>query len=330
VLKEFGYPWTYFVYPQFITRTEGKGAASWPDLLELDREGVDVESHSMTHPKLTSHKQTFAENAGAGEGVAPIEQYGRVPHTLSAQEYDDFLTNETSGAKAILEKELGKKIKYFAYPYGAYNKQVEAKAVAAGYEAIFTVAGNPVHITTDIHSVGRYIITKPDEPRFAGYLHQGVLGLTDAEPAPGAIITNPRPVITAVLGFNGSPASLETEVDGLGVAHDFDPQTSTVRLYLARDLIQPENMVSIRAKDAQSGQTMAANWHFNYEPAEGSVAPVSGPSAPAGMKGDSNAVNSAPTPASNAPMAKPTPILSPAITTTTVTNTPAKSAPTTP
>jgi peptidoglycan/xylan/chitin deacetylase (PgdA/CDA1 family) len=254
VLKQYGYPWTFFVYPEFITRTESKGAASWPDLVELQNEGVDVECHSMTHPQLTSHTQKF-----------------RGPrHTLTPEEYDAFLTDETVDAKAILEKELGKPVEYFAYPYGAYNQTVEAKAVAAGFEAIFTVADNPVHITTNVHRIGRYIITKPVEKMFASYLRQGALSLAQVSPEPGAIVSNPEPVITAVLGFSGDPKTIETEVRDYGVVkHDFDPATSTIRLYLPRPLIQPEVLVSIRARDTQSGQIMVANWTFNYEPAPG-------------------------------------------------------------
>jgi peptidoglycan/xylan/chitin deacetylase (PgdA/CDA1 family) len=271
VLKQYGYPWTYFVYPAFITRTESKGAASWPDLLELGKEGVDVESHSMTHPQLSRHRQMFSEVNG-------VISYGRSYHDLTPAEYDDFLTNETAGAKAVLEHELGKKIKYLAYPYGDYNQAVEAKAIAAGYEAIFTVADNPVHVTTDVHSIGRYIITKPVEKAFAGYLRQGALSLAQVDPAPGATVSNPEPVITAVLGFNGDPKTIETDVRDYGmVKHDFDPATSTIRIYLPRPLIQPVVIVSIRARDVQSGQSMVANWHFNYEPAAGAPLPAHPP-----------------------------------------------------
>ena len=251
VLKKYGYPWTFFVYPQFITRTEGKGAASWPDLVELGKEGVDVECHSMTHPLLSKK----------------VQKWNGPRHLLTPDEYDQFLTSETSGAKAILEKELGKKIVYFAYPYGDYNKAVEAKVIAAGFEAVFTVADNPVHITTDVHSIGRYIITKPVEGLFAAYLRQGALSLAQVDPSPGATISDPRPVITATLGFDGDPASLETEVRDFGIVrHDFDPRTSKIRIYLQRDLVAPEVVVTVRDKDAQTGQVMVANWHFNYEP----------------------------------------------------------------
>lgn len=244
VLKKYGYPWTYFVYPQFITPHESKGAASWDDLLALQADGVDIESHSMTHPILT-------------------KKGGKSP-----EEYTKWLTNETAGSKELLEKKLGKPISYLAYPYGEYNKVVEQSAIDAGYDAIFTVANNPVHSSTNKFSIGRYIITLPVEKAFASFLHQGALSVANAEPAPGSTISNPRPVISAVLGYAGNldPKSIETDVRDFGaVRHDFDPVTSTIRLYLPRDLIQPTNSVNIRVKDADTGQTMVANWHFNYE-----------------------------------------------------------------
>ncbi|HUB66539.1 MAG TPA: polysaccharide deacetylase family protein [Candidatus Methylacidiphilales bacterium] len=277
VLKKYGFPWTFFVYPDFITTTESKGAASWPDLLALQKDGVDIECHSMTHPILTSHHQRI-------KGVW---------HNFSPEEYDQWLTNETAGAKALIEKKMGKPVPYFAYPYGAYNKEVQAKVIAAGFDAIFTVADNPVHSTTDKFSMGRYIITQPVERSFTAYLRQGALGLADANPMPGATTSDPRPVITAVLGYAGTlnPKSIETEVRDFGlVRHDFDPKTSTVRLYLPRDLIDPVVVVNIRVRDAETGQVMVANWHFNYVPASapkvhppiGAASTTNSPTATAG------------------------------------------------
>ena len=259
ILKQYGYPWTFFIYPDFVTVAEGKGAVSWNDLLALQADGVDIESHSMTHPQLPKHTQKWKGSI----------------HALSPEEYDEWLTNETLGSKTELEQKLGKPVLSFAYPYGAYNKEVEAKAIAAGYQYIFTVADNPVRSMTDPHSIGRYTITQGVEKNFAAYLRQGALGLAEADPAPGATTSNPRPVITAVLGYAGTldPNSIETEVRDYGVVkHDFDSKTSTIRLYLPRDLIQPVNLVNIRVKDAQSGQVMVANWHFNYAPAGGTAA----------------------------------------------------------
>jgi len=267
ILKKYGYPWTFFIYPDFVTVGEGPGAASWKDLLALQAEGVDIESHSMTHPNLKLHRQKVK---GVWQNFTP-------------EQYADWLKNETAGSKALLEQKMGKPIICFAYPYGEYNTQVENAAIAAGYEAIFTVADNPVHATTDLHSIGRYTITQGVEKNFAAYLRQGALGLDAADPAPGATITDPRPVITARLGYAGTldPKSIETSVRDFGtVRHDFDPQTNTLRLYLPRDLIQAVALVNIRVKDASTGEWMVANWHFNYEPA-GATVPVHPPIAPA-------------------------------------------------
>ena len=244
ILKQYGYPWTFFCYTDFIASHENKGAASWDDLLELQKEGVDIECHSKSHPML-GHKN------------------GKSP-----EQYDQWLTAETAGAKAILEQHLNKKIVYFAYPFGDYNKQVQDKLVAAGYEAIFTVAGNPVRANTSLLRVGRYVVTSPEEKDFAGWLRQGALSVLTASPAPGATISTPRPLISATLDFAGQldPKSIQATVKNYGaVPTDFDDKTSTVRLYLPRDLIAPVVDVSIHARDAQTHQTMVANWQFNYE-----------------------------------------------------------------
>lgn len=288
ILKKYGYPWTFFVYPDFITVNEGEGAASWNDLLALQADGVDIESHSMTHPFLTHHVQDIKVTEG--------NKTVKVHRVLTPEEYDAFLTTETAGSKHLLEQKLGKSVTCLAYPYGDYNKQVEEKAIAAGYEAIFTVADNPVHKSTDRYSIGRYVITKPVEKAFASYLRQGALSLVDATPAPGATTNQARPVITATLGYTGNldPKSIETDVRDFGrVPHDFDPKTSTVHLYLPRDLIQPVNIVNIRVKDADTGQVMVANWHFNYE--SGAPAAEHPPIAPSVLSTNSEPLTTTPT-----------------------------------
>jgi peptidoglycan/xylan/chitin deacetylase (PgdA/CDA1 family) len=308
VLKKYGYPWTFFIYPDFITVAEGSGAASWSDLLALQADGVDIESHSMTHPNLKLHHQKVKN----------------VWQNFTPDEYAQWLNNETAGSKAILEQKMGKTITCFAYPYGEYNKQVEDAVIAAGYEAIFTVADNPVHATTDLHSIGRYTITQGVEKNFAAYLRQGALGLDAADPAPGATTSNPRPVITATLGYAGTldPASIETSVRDFGdVRHDFDPKTNTIRIYLPRDLIQSVVLVNIRVKDAATGQFMVADWRFNYEPAGGEAAASHAPIVPTTTT-PSASTN---TPAVNSP--PPAPTTPTTSTTSTTTNAPAGTDP---
>jgi peptidoglycan/xylan/chitin deacetylase (PgdA/CDA1 family) len=253
VLKKYGFPWTFFIYPAFIATHENKGAASWSDLKELQDEGIDIECHSMTHPFLSHHHQAWK---------GPM-------HPLTPEEYADFLTNETATAKAEIEQHLGKPVIFFAYPFGDHDKTVEARVISAGFQAIFTVAGNPIHPGTDVYSMGRYVITPPVEKAFTAYLREGALGLGDISPTPGSIVTDPRPIISAVLGYEGTinPASISTEVRDMGeVRNDFDPRTGTIRIYLPHDLIESAIVIDVRAKDARTGQTMVASWRFNYQP----------------------------------------------------------------
>jgi peptidoglycan/xylan/chitin deacetylase (PgdA/CDA1 family) len=281
ILKKYNFPWTFFCYPQFIGNhpaTNYRGAASWPELVELDKEGVDIECHSMTHPLLTRHGSKTPE------------------------EYDAWLTNEVVTSKAVIEQHLGHPIKYFAYPFGDYNKAVEAKTIGAGYEAIFTVANNPIHPGTNVYAMGRYIITTPVEKAYVSYLRQGALGLADISPVPGATVTDPRPVISAVLGYAGTidPKSIVAEVRDMGeVRFDFDPKTLALRLYLPRDLIDSVVVINVHAKDATTGQTMMASWRFNYQSA------ATGATHPPIAANATNAPTTEPATATNVP--PPTP-----------------------
>lgn len=72
--------------------------------------GWEIGSHTLTHSNL---------------------------HKLSRKE----LIREIVESKNNLEKKLGIKIRYFAYPKGKYNKEIVEISRMAGYEAAFTVDG---------------------------------------------------------------------------------------------------------------------------------------------------------------------------------------------
>jgi peptidoglycan/xylan/chitin deacetylase (PgdA/CDA1 family) len=283
ILRQYNFPWTFFIYPAFIGNhpsSKMTGAASWPELVELQKEGVDIECHSMTHPNLKSTMQIWPPNS-------------KHPHRLSPEEYDAFLTNEIVTSKQIIEKQLGKTITCFAYPFGDYNTQVEAKVIAAGYEAIFTVAGNPIHVGSPLHSMGRYTLTTPVEKMFTAYVNERPLVLTGIQPQPGSTTTDPRPVITATLRYAGEIKvdSISAEISNMGfVKTDFDPRTSALRLYLPRDLVAQTILVDVHAKDADSGHTLAASWRFDYHPTADGVLHQPIGTAPAAHAASSPAV----------------------------------------
>ena len=111
VLKRFGFPWSLYVYPKIVG--QGSHALTWPQIAELEKAGVDVEGHTMSHAHLM-HKSH--------------------PELNDAQ-YDAFLRTELDESKRVIESHTGQLVRFLAYPYGDYDDAVVAAAKRAGYEA---------------------------------------------------------------------------------------------------------------------------------------------------------------------------------------------------
>ena len=141
ILKKFGYPFTMFIYTDYVKGGPKSGgqSISWDQLAEMRDAGVDIESHTLSHPSL---------NARRGK---------------TEEQYLAWLKSEIIGSKEILEKNLGIQIKAFAYPYGVHNQTVRDVVKQAGFEAAFTVYGQRIAYGVDSMVIGRYGIesTKP-------------------------------------------------------------------------------------------------------------------------------------------------------------------------
>ena len=122
LLEELGLPATVFVSTGFadegrplaVPELAGEAAAhpellftmSWGQLRELAERGVEIGSHTVSHPHLTR---------------------------LS----DDELDRELGDAKARIEDELGRPARLIAYPYGEHDPRVHDAVRRAGYSAAF-------------------------------------------------------------------------------------------------------------------------------------------------------------------------------------------------
>src|SRR6202011_6089887 len=82
----------------------------------------------------------------------------RTKKKLTGAEYEQWLQNEVVGCKTLLEQRLGIKVNCFAVPFGNYNDHVKEIARSAGYEAMFTVYGQPITWTSPMDALGRYAI----------------------------------------------------------------------------------------------------------------------------------------------------------------------------
>ncbi|HEX5477303.1 MAG TPA: polysaccharide deacetylase family protein [Burkholderiales bacterium] len=102
---------------------EALDLASWAELRRLDPCVVDIGSHTLSHPILTS--------------LSPVE-----------------LQCEIAASRASLEARLGREVEFFAYPNGDTDAAVHA-AVRRHYRAAVTTAEGSASPACDLHLLPR-------------------------------------------------------------------------------------------------------------------------------------------------------------------------------
>lgn len=106
ILKKYGLRATIFVIPSFTDSYPNY--LTWEQLKEMEENGITIQSHTMTHPKLEE-----------------------LP--------DDEIRNELITSKNTLEENLGHPIEFLAYPTGTYNLHIAGIAQDVGYKGAFTI-----------------------------------------------------------------------------------------------------------------------------------------------------------------------------------------------
>ncbi len=104
LLKEYGAQGTFFITPNFVGK---EGYMSWGQIRDLGEAGMEIGSHSLTHPYMT---------------------------TLSSEQ----LSIELKDSKAQIEQHTGKEVVSFAYPFGDCSGRTHKVAIEAGYKNICT------------------------------------------------------------------------------------------------------------------------------------------------------------------------------------------------
>ena len=107
ILKKYRFVATFFI----ITDAVGHSAyMDWEQIKELAVAGMDVQSHSLSHERLST-----------------------MPGFRARQEIRE--------SKRVMEDHLNKPITILAYPYGSYDDDVIAEVKAAGFDAAVAIGG---------------------------------------------------------------------------------------------------------------------------------------------------------------------------------------------
>jgi peptidoglycan/xylan/chitin deacetylase (PgdA/CDA1 family) len=133
-LEKYHYRATFFVVTNFVG---ARGFFSLPQLQEIRAQGMEIGSHSRSHPHLDKTNN---------------------PSLL----WDQIYTS-----KQILERQLGVAVDEFAYPYGSYNATTASIVRSAGYKSARACCVG--RIQTDVYAL-RAMMAPNDLANFVKYL----------------------------------------------------------------------------------------------------------------------------------------------------------------
>ncbi len=140
VLTRYGFSATVFIVTGFVGRASrwdlnlrwlGGRHMDWAAVRNLDQAGIDIGSHTATHPNLV------------GVDAARVDR-------------------EFRESKAELEDVLGKQVALLSYPFGQYNDQVKAAASSAGFRLACTIRPRRGDRADDPLSLKRFCIRSID------------------------------------------------------------------------------------------------------------------------------------------------------------------------
>lgn len=258
------FPFTVFIYPKIIGQTSN--ALTWKQIKEMSDAGVDIQSHSLSHPFLTRGRH----------------------RSMGDAQYAEWIQRELAESKRQLEKNTGKKVQFLAYPYGDYDDKLVEQVSKAGYTAALTCDYGLVRKGSDPLRMKRFVIDdRMDFAEFRRYLGATPMQIAEASPKTGVVDPASR-VISAKIPNHEKldPKSVGMALLSLGsmVPYSYDARSGAVTLVL-QDAISSLKAKSHRAvvwaTDLKTGKRVEATWVFKLaDPvAPASALPVVTPAA---------------------------------------------------
>jgi peptidoglycan/xylan/chitin deacetylase (PgdA/CDA1 family) len=278
ILKKLGYTFTMFIYTEGVSGGSlgGGQAITWEQLADMRDNGIDIQAHTATHQDLRENHTIMVMEPGGK----------RTKKKLTGAEYEQWLQSEVVAPKQLLEQRLGIRVNCFAVPFGNYNEHVKEVARNAGYEAMFTVYGQPITFNSPMDAIGRYAIeaNKPkvfeDALKMMGTSSSGAAAVAEVgaaslstQPADGETVRTALPLVKAnVSGFGQiDPGSIQMRISGLGVVPaSYDPKTGTVAYQVTQKLREKTCTVILSAKSGD--KKVEAHWTFGIDETAGGPA----------------------------------------------------------
>lgn len=238
VLQRFGFPWSLYIYPEIIGH--GEHALTWPQVLALQADGVDIEDHTMNHAHLMhrSHPE------------------------LNDAQYAAWLENELGASREAIETQIGKPIRFIAYPYGDYDAAVEQQAQRDGYVLGLTSESGLNTRSTNLMRLHRLaVISDTTLDQFAHEIGLGKLMLeneaavvttsTWTATIPDYDLIDPTTIHVSVLGRPDARATYDQRIGRVSVNFEQPPRAREEVVVLVDDARERRAaIVTLYASDA--------------------------------------------------------------------------------
>ncbi len=125
ILRQYGFPFTVFIYTKAVN-DRYLNFITWDQLREMQKAGADIQDHGYSHHRMADR-----------------------PDNMKEVEYRAWIREDLSKSVDIMARELETPPKFFAIPYGEYNRIVIEEAKKQGYQAIFSQDPGSVGLKTD-------------------------------------------------------------------------------------------------------------------------------------------------------------------------------------
>jgi peptidoglycan/xylan/chitin deacetylase (PgdA/CDA1 family) len=239
-LKQYGYPFTVFVYAK-ATENKHWNYMTWNQIKEMKAAGVDFQNHGFAHDHMAFK-----------------------PPEMNMDEYKAWMRADLAVSTRILSEELNERPRFFALPYGEYNKTVLDEIRSFGYEAIFLQDPGSVSKETDPFAIPREPILGNEwatMQHFQKVLERVNLPISGEIPASGQLLDKAPNLFGAKLLYPDRyiPGTLGIYVSELGwqratLEGDF------VKISNSSILNRRINRVVISGREKESGRTAIRYW----------------------------------------------------------------------
>ncbi len=122
-LQRYGFVGTFFIFTDAVDE-DRPGYLTWAMVQEMSAAGMDIQSHGRRHI-----------------GTAGLPE--------------KLLADEVQGSKEIIERHTGRPVRFFCYPYGAYDDNAVVMLGSSGYLGAFTTANGRWHTRDNLYRLQR-------------------------------------------------------------------------------------------------------------------------------------------------------------------------------